>query len=109
MLARELAGAVANPMTSDVGRFTGLSLPRAVFAQTQRGYRDNGPPDAASAFQLGCSGADFYIDSRRFAHALAGTRLAMLAAGWKSEGYGPQGVAMCSPDAGTGAANFAST
>jgi hypothetical protein len=29
----------------------------------------------------------------------AGTRLAMLGAGWKSEGYGPQGVAMCSPDA----------
>jgi hypothetical protein len=34
----------------------------------------------------------------------AGTRLAMLGAGWKSEGYGPQGVAMCSPDVRTSTA-----
>ena len=66
----ELAGEVAHPVTWDVGRLTGLSLPPAVFAQTQRGYRDNGPPDPASAFQLGCNGAGFYIDSRRFSHTL---------------------------------------
>ena len=39
----------------------------------------------------------------------AGIRLATLAAGWKSEGYGQQGAAMCSPDALTSAADFAST
>jgi hypothetical protein len=64
----ELAEQVANLVTWDVGQFTGLSLPRATHAQTQRGYRDAGPPNPASAFQLACNAAGFYIDSRRFSY-----------------------------------------
>jgi len=66
----ELAGEVAYPVTWDVGQFTGLSPPPGTFAQTQRGYRDRGPPAPASAFQLACGGAGFYIDSRSFSHRL---------------------------------------
>jgi hypothetical protein len=66
----ELAGEVAYPVTWDVGQFTGLAPPPGTFAQTQRGYRDAGPPAPASAFQLACNGAGFYIDSRSFSHRL---------------------------------------
>lgn len=65
----ELAGEVANVVTWDVGQVTGLQVDPASFARTQRGYRDQGLPTPASAFQLACSGAGFFIDSRRLAHA----------------------------------------
>ena len=64
----ELEGAVANVVTWDVGQVTGLSLHPSTFARTQRAYHNAGPPDAASAFQLGCNGAGFFLDSRRFSH-----------------------------------------
>lgn len=66
----ELAQEVANVVTWDVGSVTGLALDPASFAHTQRGYRDRGPPEPASAFQLACEGAGFFIDSRRFSHAV---------------------------------------
>ena len=65
----ELAGEIANVVTWDVGALSGLHVPVAAYAQSQRGYRDLGPPDSASAFQLWCDGAGFVLDSRRFAHA----------------------------------------
>lgn len=60
----ELAGQVANFVTWDVGAITGFAAP----AQAQRGYRNQGPPEAASAFQLACEGAGLFIDTARFAH-----------------------------------------
>lgn len=66
----ELAGEVAYPVTWNVGQFTGLVPAPGTEAQTQRGYRDAGPPSPASAFQLACRGAGFYIDSRSFYHRL---------------------------------------
>jgi hypothetical protein len=66
----ELAGEVAYPVTWDVGQFTGLTPVPGTLEQTQRGYRNQGPPGAASAFQLACAGAGFYIDSRSFSHRL---------------------------------------
>ena len=64
----ELASEVANVITWDVSAFSGLSVPPSAYAQAQRGYRDAGPPQAASAFQLWCNGAGFFMDSRRFSH-----------------------------------------
>ena len=66
----ELAGQVANVVTWDVGLASGLSLPASSYPQTQRGYRDIGLPEPSSAFQLGCAGAGFVINSRRFSHAV---------------------------------------
>lgn len=57
---------VANPVTWDVGSRTGYSPPPAENAQ--RGYRDiAGYP----AFQLGCGGAGFHIDTAKFSHKVA--------------------------------------
>ena len=66
----EVAGAVPSPVTWDLGQFTGLSPSPGPFAQTQRGYRDVGPPAPASGLQLVCNGAGFYIDPRTFSHQL---------------------------------------
>lgn len=66
----EVAGEVPSPVTWDLGQFTGLSPSPGPFAQTQRGYRDVGPPAPASALQLVCNGAGFYIDPRTFSHQL---------------------------------------
>jgi hypothetical protein len=66
----ELLGEVALPVTWDVGAYTGISPPPSAHAQTQRGFRDIGPPEPASAFQLWCGAAGFFIDSRRFGHAV---------------------------------------
>ena len=66
----ELAGQIQNSVTWDVGQLTGLSLQGNIFPQAQRGYRDIGPPNAASAFQLWCNGAGFYLNSRQFNHTL---------------------------------------
>ena len=65
----ELEGEIANVVTWDVGQLSGLSVPPSVRASTQRGWRDVGPPDPASAFQLGCNAAGFVLNSRQFAHA----------------------------------------
>lgn len=67
----ELAGEVANPVSWDVGRVTGLSPPSSLHATTQRGFRNAGPPVESSAFQLWCNGAGFWINSRQFSHAAA--------------------------------------
>jgi hypothetical protein len=65
----ELAGEVANVVTWDVGQLSGFSVPPVSHASAQRGWRDLGPPDPASAFQLWCNGAGFVLNSRQFAHA----------------------------------------
>lgn len=61
----EQAQQVAHPVTWDVSQFTGLAAPAAM----QRGYRDRGPPQPSSAFQLWCDRAGFYMDSWSFRHA----------------------------------------
>jgi hypothetical protein len=60
----ELAGEIANPVTWDVAALTGFHAS----PQAQRGYRDLGPPIAASAFQLDCDGAGFLINTWEFSH-----------------------------------------
>lgn len=65
----ELVGEIANPVTWNVGQFTGFFPPPANYVQAQRGFRDIGPPDPASAFQLWCNGAGFLINTRQFRHA----------------------------------------
>lgn len=66
----ELLQEVAHPISWDVGQITGFSPPQAFWPQSQRGYSDSGPPDPPSAFQLWCSGAGFWMNSRRFSHAV---------------------------------------
>jgi hypothetical protein len=62
----EVRGAVDNEVTWDVGIMTGLhTTPWA-----QRGYRDAPPPVAASAFQLACGDAGFFLNSYEFSHSL---------------------------------------
>ena len=63
----ELWGEVGSEVTWDVGTMTGLH----VEPSAQRGFRDEGPPVAASAFQLSCGDAGFFIDSSQFSHAVA--------------------------------------
>lgn len=65
----ELAGEVANVVTWDVGALSGFSVRAAAIAHAQRGFRDQPPPDPASAFQLWCNGAGFVLNSRQFGHA----------------------------------------
>jgi hypothetical protein len=60
----ELEGEVANVVTWDVGSRTGY-FPSSM-ENAQRGYRD---VTGDSAFQLGCAGAGFHIDTSRFSHA----------------------------------------
>jgi len=60
----ELAGEIANPVTWDVGRFSGFEAP----PEAQRGYRD---VVGTSAFQLKCSEAGFFINTATFSHAVA--------------------------------------
>jgi hypothetical protein len=60
----EWLGEIANMITWDVGALTGLHAPPSA----QRGYRDEGPPVAASAFQLRCESAGFLINTRSFSH-----------------------------------------
>ncbi|MEO8755975.1 MAG: hypothetical protein ABI624_25225 [Casimicrobiaceae bacterium] len=66
----ELAGQIANPVTWNVGELTGLSPPESAYAQAQRGYRNFGSSNPASAFQLWCNGAGFLINSRQFSHVV---------------------------------------
>src|SRR4051812_44785660 len=51
----EQAQQVAHAVTWDVGQVSGLHAPSAA----QRGYRDEGLPVGASAFQLACGSAGF--------------------------------------------------
>jgi hypothetical protein len=69
----EVLGEVANPVTWDVGEMTGLVVPH----QAQRGFRNDPPPVAASAFQLDCEGAGAYINTWEFSHR------------WPTTGGGP--------------------
>jgi hypothetical protein len=62
----EWLGEIANTVTWDVGALTGLHLPPSA----QRGYRDEGPPVAASAFQLQCDDAGFLINTQAFSHTV---------------------------------------
>ena len=63
----ELLGEVDHEISWDVGEMTGLHV--VPFAQ--RGYRNAPPPVAASAFQLACGEAGFFINSFEFNHAVA--------------------------------------
>ncbi|MBL0142018.1 MAG: hypothetical protein IPP91_08045 [Betaproteobacteria bacterium] len=67
----ELGGEVANRVTWRVGEFTGLFPPESTVGDFQRGYRDDPPPVSASAFQLWCNGAGFFINTWQFGHAIA--------------------------------------
>ena len=67
----ELAGEIANRVTWKVGDLTGFYPPDSDLNFSQRGYRDLGPPVAASAFQLWCNGAGFLINTSQFSHAVA--------------------------------------
>lgn len=60
----ELESEVANVVTWDVGAMTGLDAA----ADAQRGYRNEPPPVATSAFQLACDGAGFFINTAQFSH-----------------------------------------
>lgn len=60
----ELLGEVSREVSWDVGQMTGLHVP----SFWQRGYRDAPPPVAASAFQLACGDAGFFINSFEFEH-----------------------------------------
>jgi hypothetical protein len=62
----EWLGEIANTITWDVGALTGLHVPPAA----QRGHRNEGPPVAASAFQLQCDSAGFLINTRTFSHSV---------------------------------------
>ena len=66
----ELAGEIANPVTWNVGVRTGLTPPEDAYPQAQRGYRNFGSSDPASAFQLWCNGAGFVLNTRQFGHAV---------------------------------------
>ena len=48
----ELAGEIARVVTWNVGAMSGLAVAPADFPRAQRGWRDAGPPDPASAYQL---------------------------------------------------------
>src|SRR5258708_10680390 len=63
----EVAFEIANAVTWEAGMFTGLHAP----ATAQRGYRDEGPPVAANAYQLSCASAGFLINTRTFPHRVA--------------------------------------
>jgi hypothetical protein len=58
---------VANPVTWNVGELTGFDA--RGYAGAQRGFRDAGPPVAASAFQLHCARAGFLINTWQFDHS----------------------------------------
>lgn len=63
----ELADEIANPVTWNVGQFTGLQLPIGVRRHFQRGYQNdhiNGTP----AFQLKCKSAGFLLNTFQFDH-----------------------------------------
>ena len=62
----ELAGQIANAVTWSAGDFTGFHPADA--RASQRGFRDVGPPDPASVFQLACDGAGFLINTWQFGH-----------------------------------------
>lgn len=66
--AAEQAGQVANAVSWAVGDVTGLYPPDPV-TNAQRGFRNDPPPAASSAFQLSCNAAGFWIDTARFSHA----------------------------------------
>lgn len=61
----EQAQQVANPVTWDLSSLTGLQASPA----EQRGFRDD-PAGRASAFQMACGGAGFWINSAQFSHRL---------------------------------------
>lgn len=64
----EFLGEIANAVTWAVGDYTGYhpANPAAV----QRGFRDAGPPTLANAYQLGCDGAGFLLNTWQFSHAV---------------------------------------
>lgn len=62
----EVRGSVAHEVSWDVGSMTGLHTT----TWAQRGYRDAPPPVAASAFQLACGDAGFFMNSFEFSHSL---------------------------------------
>ncbi|MEM9596637.1 MAG: hypothetical protein AAGD06_20380 [Acidobacteriota bacterium] len=64
----ELLGEIANPVTWDVGIYSGLSFPAHLRRYYQRGYR-NDPVNGASAFQLACRSAGFLINTFQFNHS----------------------------------------
>ena len=60
---------IANVVTWPVGDYTGYYP--ADRTATQRGFRDAGAPMLANAYQLGCDGAGFLINTWQFSHAVA--------------------------------------
>lgn len=64
---QEFEREIANVVTWPVGEYTGYTP--ADPATTQRGFRNEGPPTLANAYQLGCDGAGFLINTWQFSHA----------------------------------------
>lgn len=58
----EWLGQVANPVTWDVGQYSGFRPPLP-YASWQRGYYDLGPPSGTSAVQLHCRQAGFMLNT----------------------------------------------
>lgn len=65
----EWFGQVANPVTYDVGEFTGFRPPAPVSAW-QRGFHDRGWPDGSSAVQLHCRDVGFMLNTYQFQHTV---------------------------------------
>jgi hypothetical protein len=64
----ELLGEVARPVTWDVGAVSGVPVPAARRASTQRGYRDQ---EGHNAFQLDCRSFGSFINTSSFNHSAA--------------------------------------
>lgn len=60
---------VSNPVTWDVGTYTGFAVPEPR-ASWQRGFKDEGPPIGTNAFQLQCEHAGSMINSWSFDHTV---------------------------------------
>jgi hypothetical protein len=66
----EFAGEIANVVTWAVGDYTGFHPPDPAATGTQRGFRNEGPPTLANAFQLACDGAGFLVNTWQFSHSV---------------------------------------
>jgi hypothetical protein len=63
----ELREQIGAAVSWDPGVFTGLHIPQALRAHTQRGFRDD-PANGSSVYQLACRSAGFLINTFSFAH-----------------------------------------
>lgn len=65
----EWLGQVANPVTWDVGTYTGFR-PSSPVSNWQRGYYDLGPPIGSSAVQWQCDQVGFMLNTYAFTHTV---------------------------------------